>query len=176
MQAVYQSRPDVRLVWPDAAGAEREAFARWFVESAELQAIVPECYVAPIRTALKQKSTPHDNRPAARSDGPAEVRVDLLGGALRKGVIALREGRLSLSPRRWLQLYRMHVAETAHAELLRSSPPLPPVDWTTNEVVKLNPSRPQLGLTIVGYLSDATGVAAGAHASAAVCRDAPVPF
>jgi glycosyltransferase involved in cell wall biosynthesis len=177
MQAVYQARPDVRLTWPDALGADRESFARWFVESSELQDIVPECYVAPIRHGLKQKTVSIADRPAAvRNSGASDVRPNLVGGALRKAVIAFREGRLPLSPRRWLQLYRMHVAETAQAELLRTSPPLPPVDWSSNSPVKAAGSPSLEGLTIVGYLSDGTGVASGAYASAAVCKEARIPF
>jgi glycosyltransferase involved in cell wall biosynthesis len=177
MQAVYHARPDVRLKWPDAAGTDRESFARWFVESSELQNLVPECYVAPIRKALKQKTASRVKRPSAtRIDEPTAIRGDLVGGALRKAVIAFRDGRLPLSPRRWLQLYRMHVSETAQAELLRSSPALPPVDWTPNDLVEPETAGSSLGLTIVGYLSDGTGVAAGAQASAAVCRDARIPF
>src|SRR5262249_606891 len=158
MQAVYQARPDVRLTWPDAFGADRESFSRWFIESSELQDIVPECYVAPIRNAFKQRVLSVVDQPAAvRKNGATDVRPDLVGGALRKAVIAFREGRLPLSPRRWLQLYRMHVAETAHAELIRTSPPLPPVDWSSKETVKTEASSSPVGLTIVGYLSDGTG-------------------
>jgi glycosyltransferase involved in cell wall biosynthesis len=64
------------------------------------------------------------------------VRVQLLVGALRKAVIAIRERRLSLSPRRWRQLLRLHAAEQAQEQLTRSAPPLPPVRWPSSTAAR----------------------------------------
>ena len=126
MLAVYQARPDIRLTWPDAVGADREAFARWFVDTSELQHIVPACYVQPVRQVLEDVRQPID----VRSRRPqVKVRADLVGGALRKARIALSEGRLPLSPRRWLHLFRLHASEEAQREVMQSSPELPPVKW-----------------------------------------------
>jgi glycosyltransferase involved in cell wall biosynthesis len=189
MLAVYQSRPDVRLTWPDVKAADREPFARWFAESAESQQLVPTCYVTPVIEALargeahSRKAVPPSS---PRGASPQPFRTDLAAGALRKAWIALVEGRLPFAPRRWWQLYRLHLAEHAQAELLRTSPPLPPLDLEGNApgLAAAPAARPSglvassepAALTIIGYFSDATGVATGAHGSIAACKETRIPY
>jgi glycosyltransferase involved in cell wall biosynthesis len=174
MLAVYQARPDVRLTWPDVRGTDRESFVRWFLDTADLQQLAADCYVKPIAAELERNKERHPE--LARSSPSLDatpIRADLVGGALRKARIALVEGRLPLSPRRWLQLYRLHVAELKQAELLRVSPPLLPPEWASGNPA---PTTSSSELTIVGYFSDATGVATGAHGSVAACKAVRIPY
>jgi glycosyltransferase involved in cell wall biosynthesis len=119
------------------------------------------------------------NWSASRTGGPEThlvatppiLRMDLVSGALRKAAVALIEGRLPLSPRRWYQLYRLHLAEQVEQALMLRTTPLPPM---ARPETRDRPGPP--GLTIVGYLSEDTGVGAGAHGSIAACREADVAF
>jgi glycosyltransferase involved in cell wall biosynthesis len=163
MLAVYQARPDIRLTWPDALGVHRESFARWFVETSELQGIVPACYVDPIRDALAHR--PDSNR----TQRPVRLRPrgwdrQLIAGALTKAAVAFREGRLPFSPRKWWQLYTLHTIEQAQQSLARQTEPLPAVALS-----KVASDR-SLGVSVVGYFSDATGVGAGGQATIEACR------
>jgi glycosyltransferase involved in cell wall biosynthesis len=198
MLAVYQARSDVRLKWPDPMDKDRKPFARWFVDAASLEQTVPACYVDPVRQALENPPTSIGARAHRSSARPITVLPGLVPGALRKAAIALGEGRLPLSPRRWHQLFRMHVAEQAQEALARASPPVPSFEWPrgvgkrklaagsaidprgSDEMAagvdgESTPAEINCpALTIVGYLSDATGVATLAHASAAACQDAGI--
>jgi glycosyltransferase involved in cell wall biosynthesis len=126
IMALYQARSDVRLTWPDVIGADREHVVRWFAESPDVQAVIPECYIEPIRRALEQRGAA---APRSASKARKLPKPGLVAGALRKASIAAREGRLPLSPRRWLQLLRLHEAEEAQRAVARSAAPLPPVPW-----------------------------------------------
>jgi hypothetical protein len=123
--------------------------------------------------------------PAGGAAAPA--RLDLVAGALRKARIALRERRLPISPRRWLQLWRLHTIESARA---RHEPLWPDARTSSHRSIGASsapataraafgngrPDEAPAGLTIVGYLADGTGVSAAAHASARACAAANIPF
>ena len=169
MLAVYRASPDVRLTWPDVAGRDREAFARWFVDSPDVAHLVPPCYVEPVRAMMRQTpATPTAEHPPTTP--PAPVTTELVAGALRKAYIAAAERRLPLSPARWWQLYRMHVREEAQAAARRNAPVLPPIDWSRVAV------HDRVAVTVVGYLEDGTGVSTGAHASALACEAADISY
>ena len=170
MLAVYQGRADVRLRWPDLMGADREAFRRWFVQTSDLQALVPPCYVDPVRQPLGS----HGGNVSSQSSSPVSrslvqgLRRELpstsvLRGAARKAYVAFREGRLPMSPTRWLQLYQLHVSELAQQQLAAAGAPLPSMRW---------PSSP--GMNVVGYLSEPTGIGAAAHLTLEACAEAGV--
>jgi Glycosyl transferases group 1 len=172
MLAVYQARSELRLTWPDVMGADRAAFARWFAEAPELEDAVARCYVLPWQRGPVAGGT----RRSARARPIAPLTLGLVTGAARKAWVAFREGRLALSPRRWLQLFRLHTMETAQAGIGRASPPLPPMVWPPGTPA---PSPPKAtaepsGLTIVGYVTDGTGVAASAHGSVLACDAAGI--
>ena len=176
MLAVYQARVDIRRLWPDILGADRQAFVRWFAETPEIGQLVPNCYIHPARQSLRQAPRTADRSEDSRR-APSRFRPDLVPGALRKAAIAFNERRLPLSPRRWLQLYRLHVSEEVQREALSAFPTPPPMVWPlrasdTNAILNATPD--ETALTVVGYLADATGVAAGAHGSAAACAAAGI--
>jgi glycosyltransferase involved in cell wall biosynthesis len=193
MLALYQARPDIRLIWPQVLGADRTAFARWFVESSELQQTIPSCYVEPIRAALESRPVRPPHSRVSRQPPRLSFSRELVSGAMRKAAVALRERRLPLSPARWLHLYKLHTLEQSQDVAARSAQ-LPPVQWRSRELHGL-PCRPQPsldfgrpealaaaqphgttdnGLTVVGYLGAGTGVAATADASMAACAAAGI--
>jgi glycosyltransferase involved in cell wall biosynthesis len=130
MLALYQSRSDLRLTWPDVMGADREAFARWFAESPEAEQMVAACFIAPIRQALmRDRFSARDRGGFVSETKKARFDTRLIMQAVRKAVIALQERRLPLSPQRWRQLYRLHVAEHVQHEISRSLPALGPIAW-----------------------------------------------
>ena len=180
MLAVYHARADVRLTWPDASGADREAFTRWFAETPELPSLIADCYIEPARRAIAAAPAARPARRGPRRSSGVSLKPGVVAGALRKARAAAAEGRLPFSPRRWLELFRLHVSELTQAELAATAPPLPPADWTRRsstragsaESAGFQPAGP--ALTVVGYFGHATGVAAGAHACLEACAAAGI--
>jgi glycosyltransferase involved in cell wall biosynthesis len=159
MLAVYQGRPDLRLSWPDPMGADRQAFASWYVQAGDLQGLIPKCYVDPIRGAIASGDRSQSPGTARRFPS-APIDPALISGAARKAYVALREGRLPLSPARWHQLFQLHRREHAQQQLAVTGLPLPSPHWL-----------PAPGLNVVGYLSEPTGVGAAAHLTLEACAE-----
>jgi glycosyltransferase involved in cell wall biosynthesis len=159
MLAVYQNRPDLRLRWPDVMGADRQEFARWFVHTSDLQALVPTCYVSPVREALNRERVSDVRRPKRRRS-TTSIDPQLLKSAARKAYVAFREGRLRLSPVRWWDLFQLHLRENAQQQLAAAGPPLPSMQW-----------QPSLGVNVVGYFSDPTGIGTAAQLTLQTCTE-----
>ena len=157
MLALYQARPDIRLIWPEVLGTDRAAFAHWFVESAELQQAVPSCYVEPIRTALVSRPVSPVEFRISRQPSRVSFERELVSGALRKAAVAFRERRLPLSPRRWLQLYKLHTLEQFQnpgpGSLL-----LPPASWPAQRYTMplrgFYPQSPEEAAEGVAWMAD----------------------
>lgn len=167
MLAVYRERVDLRVLWPDVVSRDRVEFARWFLDSPEVETVLPRCYVEPVRAMARRPAEPPAGL-APRVPPAVPFTPSLIAGAIRKASAAAAERRLPLSPARWWQLYRLHVREHAQDALRRDAPPLPPIDWSAF-------AEDDSGVSVVGYMTDGTGVSAGAHASALACDAAGIP-
>jgi glycosyltransferase involved in cell wall biosynthesis len=194
MRAVHSVRADLQATFPDPLGRDREAFVRWFAENAELEHRLPAVFTNPFkrRNRAARRSSPAPASFARRPTSPmiprfsASLRWDFIYGAARKAAIALREGRLPWSPRRWALLLRLHALELAQQRLGHSAGPLPipardpdsdrrplglidSAHLRTPDVAS-DRAATAVGVTVVGYFEDQTGVAQAAHAGAAACE------
>ncbi|MBN9392759.1 MAG: hypothetical protein J0I20_32310 [Chloroflexi bacterium] len=54
---IYEQRPDLRAAYPDLDRANRLEVAGWFVESAEREYKVPDLFVRPVATSMRERAS-----------------------------------------------------------------------------------------------------------------------
>jgi hypothetical protein len=54
---IYEQRPDLRAVYPDLDRSNRLEVAGWFVESAEREYKVPDLFVRPVATSIRERAS-----------------------------------------------------------------------------------------------------------------------
>ena len=66
MYTLWNSRPDLKNVFPDIFGKDRIAYCHWFIDSANREYSFTEEYINPVVASLSQITTKFDS--ANRTD------------------------------------------------------------------------------------------------------------
>ncbi len=148
--AIYQQRLDLQRVYPDILGWHRQAYLRWFLIWAKNDYDLDDFFLAPMRQPDATRRAKGLIQELGRKIYPSLVRLLMavgIGGWLEK-----RLGNKVIAPIH--NFFQQPISAT-------TSTPQPRV--TSTQPKKID--RSLVGLNVVGYLSDETGVGEAARAA-----------
>jgi glycosyltransferase involved in cell wall biosynthesis len=161
--AAYQQRPDLQRVFPDVLGQDRISYVRWFVNKGQEELGIDDFFIQPMAVQLAQLT---GSRALLAHQGlRGWFYQSLTSWLFRIGVGHFLERTLGegvIGPVR---------------RLFNSSPPNTAV--VRQPVLSLDSPRTEaskLGLNVVGYLTDETGVGENARATIRALHGQNFPF
>ncbi|MBN1954764.1 MAG: glycosyltransferase [Anaerolineae bacterium] len=152
--AIHQQQPSLRRNFPDVLGRDRVAYARWFVTSVEQTYQIDPFFVRPMAASLE-----------AHLGGKAGLYQALIRGLAALGIKERLE-RL-LGPR---------FVGRVRGLFIPSSPARPITPVPTPEAAAPPAPPRQLGVNVVGYLRDETGVGESARATIRALHEQQFPL
>jgi glycosyltransferase involved in cell wall biosynthesis len=150
--AVYQQRPDIQRAFPDVLGRDRLEYVRWFVNWGKDDLDVDDFFVRPLAESLER----------ILGSGTLATRRGLVAGLYQTATSWLF--RIGVG-RRIERLFGARLVDRVRSVFIGPDLSGPVVPSRLPPLGTLPAEEGRLGLNVVGYLSDETGVGENARAT-----------
>jgi len=148
--AVYQQRPDIQRAFPDVLGHDRLEYVRWFVNWGKDDLDIDDFFVRPMAESLER----------ILGSGTLVTRHGLVAGLYQAATSWLF--RIGVG-RRIERMLGARLVDRVRSVFIRPDPSGPIVPSRLPPLGTLPAEEGRLGLNVVGYLRDETGVGENAR-------------
>lgn len=150
---IYQQRADLQRVFPDVLGRDRGRYIKWLLSRAETELGLDDFFIQPIRDAQEAQDGGRQFGGWIRDAG-ARLYIDFANWLFRIGIGPWLERTLGKG-----------FIDRVRSFFLQSNRPVIPAPTPSLTVSNARKKRTPMGLNVVGYLRDETGVGEVARAS-----------